>query len=80
MQLAPPSYKQVVIPMEKCLLFRTQTHKNNPEGRSILRNAYRSWYFKKRIEEIEGVGIERDLAGNSISLCRPCNHVCWSYS
>lgn len=35
----------------------------NPEGRSILRNAYRSWYFKRRIQEIEGIGIERDLAG-----------------
>ena len=31
--------------------------------RSILRNAYRSWYFKRRIQEIEGIGIERDLAG-----------------
>lgn len=71
MQLAPPTYKQVVIPMEKCLLFRTQTHKNNPEGRSILRNGYRSWYFKKRIEEIEGVGIERDLAGIPIAYVDP---------
>jgi len=30
---------------------------------SVLRNAYRPWYFKKRVEEIEGIGIERDLAG-----------------
>lgn len=51
------------IPIEKSLLFRTEVNKNNPEGRSILRNAYRPWYFKKRIEEIEGIGIERDLAG-----------------
>jgi hypothetical protein len=29
----------------------------------MLRNAYRAWYFKKHIEEIEGIGIERDLAG-----------------
>ena len=28
-----------------------------------MRNAYRSWYFKRRIQEIEGIGIERDLAG-----------------
>lgn len=53
----------VTIPIEKMLLFRTSIHKNNPEGRSVLRNAYRPWYFKKRIEEIEGIGIERDLAG-----------------
>lgn len=51
------------IPIEKALLFRTTARKNNPEGRSIIRNAYRSWFFKKRIEEIEGVGIERDLVG-----------------
>ena len=51
------------IPMSKALLFRTKSRKNNPEGRSILRNAYRSWYFKRRIQEIEGIGIERDLAG-----------------
>lgn len=53
----------VFIPIEKLLLFRTSEERGNPEGRSILRNAYRPWYFKKRIEEIEAVGIERDLAG-----------------
>lgn len=45
------------------MLFRTESVKDNPEGRSILRNAYRSWYFKRRIQEIEAIGIERDLAG-----------------
>ena len=34
-----------------------------PTHNSILRNAYRPWFFKKRIEEVEGIGIERDLAG-----------------
>lgn len=55
--------KEVTIPIVKSLLFRTESNMNNPEGRSVLRNAYRPWYFKKRIEEIEGIGIERDLAG-----------------
>lgn len=59
----PIAGPMVAIPIEKLLLFRTTEERNNPEGRSILRNAYRSWVFKKRIEEIEGVGIERDLAG-----------------
>jgi hypothetical protein len=45
------------------MLFRTKSRKGSPEGKSILRNAYRSWYFKRRIQEIEGIGIERDLAG-----------------
>lgn len=54
---------EVYLPMNRCVLFRTTTRKNNPEGRSILRNAYRSWYFKKRLEEIEAIGISRDLGG-----------------
>lgn len=62
-QWGPPSYEKVEIPLSKGLLFRTEVSKDNPEGRSLLRNAYRPWYFKKRIEEIEGIGIERDLAG-----------------
>lgn len=62
-QLPPPDYGLITIPIEKAMLFRTKSRKGNPEGRSILRNAYRSWYFKRRIQEIEGIGIERDLAG-----------------
>lgn len=53
----------VDIPLSRCMHFRTKSFKNNPEGRSIYRNAYRPWFMKKRIEEIEGIGIERDLAG-----------------
>lgn len=62
-QRVPHIAEQFYIPMSKALLFRTQTDKGNPEGRSMLRNAYRPWYFKTRIEQIEAVGIERDLAG-----------------
>ena len=62
-QMPPPNYGIYTIPKSKALLFRTKSRKDNPEGRSILRNAYRSWYFKRRIQEIEGIGIERDLAG-----------------
>jgi Protein of unknown function (DUF935) len=67
-QQGPPNYDLVFIPIDKSLLFRTSARKNNPEGRSVLRNAYRPWYFKKRIEEVEGVGIERDLAGMPIAF------------
>lgn len=63
----PWSGQQVFIPIEKLLLFRTTDAKNNPEGRSILRTAYRPWYYKKRIEAIEGIGVERDLAGLPIA-------------
>ncbi len=62
-QTPPPTYEQITIPIEKALHFRTRSRKDNPEGRSILRTAYRAYYFKKRLEEIEGYGMERDLAG-----------------
>lgn len=62
-QMPAPSFRIIRIPVDKLLLFRTESRKDNPEGRSILRNAYRAWFYKTRIQEIEGIGIERDLAG-----------------
>jgi hypothetical protein len=62
-QMAPPRYQTTVIPIEKSILFRTSIAKGNPEGVSLLRTAYRAWYFKKRLEEFEAIGVERDLAG-----------------
>jgi len=57
------SYNPIKIPIEKLLLYRTTVERNNPEGRSILRVAYVPYYYAKHIQEIEAVGIERDLAG-----------------
>lgn len=34
-----------------------------PTHNSILRNCYLSWYFKKNLQILEGIGAERDLAG-----------------
>jgi len=76
-QLPPPDFGLRTIPFEKAVLFRTKSRKNNPEGRSILRSAYRDWYFKKRIQEIEGIGIERDLAGLPV-LTAPTGADVWS--
>jgi len=62
-QRDPTTGRLNVIPIEKALLFRTTAARGNPEGRSILRNSFKSWYYKRRIEEFEAVGVERDLAG-----------------
>lgn len=70
-QIAPPHYYLTMLPIEKCLLFRTTIDKNNPEGKSIFRTAYRSWYIKKNIENIEAIGVERDLAGLPMALVPP---------
>lgn len=47
------------IPINKLLLFRPRAHKNNPEGNSILRSAYRPWWFASRLEEQEAIALER---------------------
>lgn len=62
-QMAPPDYRIRRIPMTKGFLFRTQVAKNNPEGRSMIRNAWTSYYMKKNIQVFEGIGIEREMAG-----------------
>jgi hypothetical protein len=54
---------EVFIPIQRALHFRTTEAGNNPEGRSLLRNARRSYYFTKRLEEFEAIGIERNLNG-----------------
>ena len=62
-QRPAPSYSLYYIAKPKLLHFRTESAGNNPEGRSILRNAFRPWFFKKNIEEFEAIGAERDLVG-----------------
>ena len=76
-QCAEPDYKIRRIPMSKGLLFRTRISRDNPEGKSLLRNAYRPWFFKKHFEEVEGIGIERDLAGFPV-LQAPDNVDLWN--
>lgn len=70
-QVAPPDYRIRYIPYEKALLFRPDMSKGNPEGVSVLRNAYRPWYMKKHIENTEAIGVERDLAGLPIAWVPP---------
>jgi hypothetical protein len=70
-QRDPTTGRLNVIPIEKALLFRTTTARGNPEGRSILRNCFKSWYYKRRIEEFEAVGVERDLAGLPVAFVPP---------
>ena len=62
-QLAPPDYQTRVLPIERSLLFRYQEFRGSPEGRSMLRNAYRPYFYLKRLQEYEAIGVERDLAG-----------------
>lgn len=54
---------RATLPIEKCLLYRTRVSKGNPEGRSILRTSWTSYYYVKHLQQIEAIGEERGLAG-----------------
>lgn len=51
------------IPINKVLLFNNLSSQSNPKGKSLFRNAFRDWYYKTNMEQIEAIGIERDLTG-----------------
>jgi hypothetical protein len=53
----------VLIPANKSIYYRTTTLNNDPSGRSVLRNAYVSYQYLNRIQEIEAIAIERELHG-----------------
>jgi hypothetical protein len=51
------------IPISKCVHFRYRGRKGNPQGHSILRALYRPYKFARNLEDLEGIGIERDVGG-----------------
>lgn len=63
--------KEIIIPKNKFMLFRTGKHRGNPFGRSKLRDCYFAWKYLTQIEETEAVGIQRDLAGLPVIYIPP---------
>ena len=62
-QRIPTTSQEIRIPMEKVVNFRLRLEKDNPEGESIFRQAYRDWYYMNNLEAIEGISLERTGAG-----------------
>lgn len=61
----------VWIPIGKVAHFRFRHTKNNPEGLSMLSLAERAYYFKRIFEELEAIGIKRDLTGMPVMEVPP---------
>ena len=55
--------KRVFIPSSKLLHYKTVTTNNDPSGRSVLRNAYKSYTYLCQLQTTEGIAIERELNG-----------------
>lgn len=62
-QQDPQSFRLLTIPLNKCLHFRYASRDNSPEGSTPLRQAFDAWYYKRQLQKIEAIGVERDLAG-----------------
>lgn len=53
----------VPIPLEKLVVFTNEQEGDNYEGRSILRTAYKHWYYVDKYYQIDAVGHERHSLG-----------------
>lgn len=51
------------IPKNKLMHYRTTVVNNDPSGRSILRNAYKSYVYLTSLQTTEGIAVERELNG-----------------
>ncbi len=51
------------IPANKLIHYKTTSLNADPSGKSILRNAYTSYTYLKRLQSIEVIAIERELHG-----------------
>ena len=54
---------EIVIPIDKLLIFTFDKEAGNLEGMSILRSAYKPWYFKDNLYKIDAIQKERHGIG-----------------
>lgn len=59
---------QKTLPMSKLMHFRAGNHQGDPFGKSPLRDAYLAWRYLIAIEEIEAIGVSKDLNGLPVKL------------
>lgn len=61
-----PAYEFVNIPVEKLLAFSLSREGSNFEGISLLRAAYKHWYYKDQLYRIDGIAAERHGVGLAV--------------
>ena len=59
---------EVILPRSKVMLFRAGRHRGDPFGKSPLRDAYLAWRFLTALEDLEAVGVSKDLNGLPVNL------------
>ena len=63
--------EEVMIPMEKLLVFTHDREAGNMEGISLLRSAYKHWYYKENLYKIDAIQKERHGIGIPIIKLPP---------
>lgn len=61
----------IIIPRERCLLFRTDPVKDNPEGQSPLLACYTAYRIRAQLEEIEAIGYSKNVNGVPVVWIHP---------
>ena len=62
---------EVILPRSKVMLFRAGRHRGDPFGKSPLRDAYLAWRFLTALEDLEAVGVSKDLNGLPVLMLPP---------
>lgn len=66
-QRNPDGGKIVSIPIQKTVHMVFNGRKGNPQGRGMFRVLFRTWRFLKNLENLEGIGLERNVGGMPVA-------------
>lgn len=55
--------KVALIPLDRCVHFRTTDVLDDPNGVSMLRSGFRNWHFSSNLEEKEAISLDRRGGG-----------------
>jgi hypothetical protein len=62
-QVAPPNYKEIIIPLDGAFHFKPEGRRGSPEGLSVLRAGFDAWFRMTTIQTLEAIAIERGFVG-----------------
>jgi len=66
-QRDPDSGEIMEIPLEKCVHVTMRGRKGNPQGHALLRSLFRPWRMCRDLENLEAIGVERDVGGMPVA-------------
>lgn len=58
-QIDPQTFKEIRVPLNRCLHIRDTARNNSPEGFTLLRIAYDAYFYRSGFQQLEGTLFER---------------------